>query len=172
LNSSGFWRLRIAVAIVLVIVAVVMAVRLREKEANPEGAIRKVLDDQVEAWNRGDLEGFMQSYWKSDELTFFSDGNNGKQGWQGTYDRYKRRYQSDGKEMGTVKFDELRVDMAGTKSALVRGRWQLRLKDGKTKGGLFTLLFREEPQGWCIVHDHTSVDPEKEVPLPAPSGDR
>jgi beta-aspartyl-peptidase (threonine type) len=163
-------RLRIGVALLLVVVAVVLTIHMRKGGENSEEAIRKVLDDQVGAWNRGDLEGFMQGYWKSDELTFFSDGNNGEQGWQGTYDRYKRRYQSDGKEMGTVKFDELRLDMEGTKSALVRGHWQLTFKDGKTKGGLFTLLFREEPQGWCIVHDHTSV--AAEVPLPAPGGDR
>lgn len=170
--NPTFSRVRILLAVVLVAVAVVLTLHVRRGEGNPEEAIRKVLDGQVEAWNRGDLEGFMQGYWKSDELTFFSD-DNAEQGWQETFDRYRRRYQAGGKEMGTLTFDRLKVDPIGAKSAAVRGRWRLTFKDGKTKkGGLFTLLFREEPQGWCIVHDHTSAKPQPEVPLPAPGGDR
>jgi beta-aspartyl-peptidase (threonine type) len=164
-------RLRIAVALLLAAVAVVLTIHMRKGGEKPEEAIRKVLDDQVEAWNRGDLDGFMQGYWNSDELTFFSD-DHVEHGWQETFDRYRLRYQSQGKEMGTLKFEELHVDPTGPKSAAVRGRWQLTFKDGKTSGGLFTLLLREEPQGWRIVHDHTSAKRPPEVPLPAPGGDR
>jgi beta-aspartyl-peptidase (threonine type) len=148
--------------------AVVLTMHIRGGQNN-EAAIRKVLDDQVAAWNRGDLDGFMQGYWNSDHLTFFSD-DNVEQGWQETYDRYRRRYQAEGKEMGTLNFEDLTIDQTGPKSALVRGRWRLAFKDGKTRGGLFTLLLREEDPGWRIVHDHTSAKPE--VPLPAPGGDR
>ncbi len=152
-------RVRILLAVTVAALLVVLVVRLRQLQAH-EGenttAILKVLEDQQEAWNRGDLDGFMKGYWKSEELTFFSD-DNVQHGWQETYDRYRKRYQAEGTEMGTLTFEQLQVDPTGPKSALVRGRWLLTFKDGKTKGGLFTLLFREEAQGWVIVHDHTSA---------------
>ena len=113
----------------------------------------------------------MRGYWKSDDLTFFSD-DDPQHGWQQTYDRYRARYQADGKEMGTLKFEQLRVDPTGPKSALVRGHWQLTFQDGKTRGGLFTLLFREESQGWCIVHDHTSAKPRPRFALLCRGGAR
>jgi len=121
---------------------------------SPEQAIRGVLDAQVAAWNRGDIEAFMAGYWQSPELSFFS-GSERTQGWEATLERYRKRYQSEGQEMGRLTFSELRVDVLGPDSAFVRGRWQLvRSKD--RPGGLFTLLFRRFPEGWRIVHDHTS----------------
>jgi beta-aspartyl-peptidase (threonine type) len=118
-------------------------------------SIRQVLDDQQTAWNKGDLEGFMAGYWKSDELSFYSGGDKTK-GWNATYERYKKRYQSEGKEMGALTFSELDISVAGNDNAIVRGRWQLTMKDGKTMGGLYTLWVRKLPEGWRIVHDHTS----------------
>jgi ketosteroid isomerase-like protein len=118
-------------------------------------AIRQILDDQQAAWNKGDLEAFMVGYWKSDDLSFFSAGDKTK-GWNATFERYKKRYQSEGKEMGTLTFSELDISVAGADNAIVRGRWQLKLKDGKTMGGLYTLWMRKLPEGWRIVHDHTS----------------
>ena len=40
--------------------------------ASPEQDIRRVLDDQVAAWNRGDIPGFMEGYDKSEATTFVS----------------------------------------------------------------------------------------------------
>lgn len=122
----------------------------------PEAAVRAVLDSQVAAWNRGDLDGFMAGYWKDDKLTFFS-GDTITSGWQATYDRYRKRYQSDGREMGQLVFRGLQVDMAGTDAAVVRGQWRLTMKDGATPNGLFTLLVRRIDGQWRIVHDHTSA---------------
>ena len=119
-----------------------------------EGAVRQVLDDQVAAWNCGDLEAFMAGYWASPELSFFSAAER-TQGWEATLQRYRKRYRSEGREMGRLTFSELQIDVLGPDSALVRGRWQLvRSKD--RPGGLFTLIFRRFPEGWRIVHDHTS----------------
>ena len=119
-----------------------------------EGTIRAVLDDQVAAWNRGDLEAFMAGYWASPELSFFSAAER-TQGWEATLQRYRKRYRSEGREMGRLTFSEPQIDVLGPDSALVRGRWQLvRSKD--RPGGLFTLIFRRFPEGWRIVHDHTS----------------
>jgi beta-aspartyl-peptidase (threonine type) len=119
-----------------------------------EEAIRAVLDAQVAAWNKGDLEGFMKGYWASPQLTFFSGGNR-TQGWQATLERYRKRYQAEGQEMGKLTFSELQVELLGPDSAFVRGRWQLEQKKDRP-GGLYTLIFKRFPEGWRIVHDHTS----------------
>lgn len=116
--------------------------------------VRKVLDDQVLAWNKGDLEGFMTGYWKSDELSFFS-GNAKTKGWKATLDRYRTKYQGEKKEMGKLAFQEITVEFLGSEHALVKGRWQLTLsKESPT--GLFTLILRKQAEGWRIIHDHTS----------------
>jgi beta-aspartyl-peptidase (threonine type) len=117
-------------------------------------AVRRVLREQVVAWNKGDLEGFMKGYWKSPELTFFS-GKDRTQGWQATLQRYRKRYQARGAEMGQLRFTELEVIPLGADHAFVRGRWQLERKKDRP-GGLFTLLMQRRAKGWRIVHDHTS----------------
>jgi beta-aspartyl-peptidase (threonine type) len=117
-------------------------------------AIQNVLDAQVAAWNKGNLEGFMAGYWKSPELSFYS-GKNRTRGWQQTLDRYRKRYQGEGKEMGKLAFSDITIDLLSAENALVRGRWQLTLKNDRPEG-LFTLIVRKTPQGWRIVHDHTS----------------
>jgi ketosteroid isomerase-like protein len=118
--------------------------------------VEQVLRLQQEAWNRHDLEGFMAGYWNSPELTFFS-GAKQNQGWQATIERYRRVYASPGHEMGKLEFSGLRIEMLGADAAFARGSWQLTMSDGKTPHGLFTLVFRKFPQGWKIVHDHTSA---------------
>ena len=123
--------------------------------ASPEAEIRQTLTDQTEAWNRGDLDGYMNGYWKSPELTFYSGGTVTK-GWESTLERYRKRYQSQGNEMGKLAFTELHITVLGADAALVRGGWQLITASGKNPGGLFTLAVRKFPEGWRIVHDHTS----------------
>ena len=118
-------------------------------------AIQKVLDDQDAAWNKGDLEGFMAGYWKSDELTFFS-GKDVTKGWNATMERYKKRYQSEGKEMGKLTFSDMKIDVLGLENAVVRGRFKV-VMSKETSQGLFTLIFKKTADGWKIVHDHTSA---------------
>lgn len=126
-------------------------------EALPPGqaAVESVLRTQQDAWNRHDLESFMAGYWNSPGLTFFS-GATERKGWQATLDRYRAAYASPGHEMGKLEFSELRIEMLGADAAFVRGSWHLTMPDGKTPHGLFTLVFRKFPEGWKIVHDHTS----------------
>lgn len=120
-----------------------------------EAAIRDLLDKQVAAWNHHDLEGFMAGYWNSPELTFFS-GATVTSGWQPTLERYRKRYQGEGREMGALRFSDLRVDLLAPDAAFVRGAWQLTFSSGKQPHGLFTLILRKLPEGWRIVHDHTT----------------
>jgi beta-aspartyl-peptidase (threonine type) len=120
-----------------------------------QAAIQQVLNDQVAAWNKGDLGSFMAGYWKSDELTFFS-GKDVTKGWNATLERYKKRYQADGKEMGKLTFSELQIDPLGPEGAVVRGRWKV-VTSKETLEGLFTVVFKKTADGWKIVHDHTSA---------------
>ena len=99
--------------------------------------VQQVLQQQAGAWNRGDLEAFMSGYWKSPELTFF--GAEKTSGWQATLERYRKRYQTGGREMGKLEFSDLQIVALGPESAFVRGSWKLRMSDGKTPHGLFTL---------------------------------
>jgi beta-aspartyl-peptidase (threonine type) len=124
---------------------------------NAKSEVEHVLRTQQEAWNRHDLDGFMAGYWNSPELTFFS-GAKGHEGWQATMDRYRAAYASPGHEMGKLEFSRLRIEVLGADAAFVRGAWQLTMSDGKTPHGLFTLVFRQFPAGWKIVHDHTSAE--------------
>ena len=98
----------------------------------------------------------MSGYWNSPELTFFSDAKT-SQGWQAALDHYRKTYQSQGKEMGYLDFSDLNVQLLAPDAAFVRGAWQLTLANGKKPHGLFTLVFRKFPDGWKIIHDHTSV---------------
>src|ERR1700687_1473178 len=93
---------------------------LQQKESSADN-VRQVLDSQVAAWNKGDLKGFMAGYWKSEKLTFFS-GDKIEHGWQATYERYQKRYQAEGREMGKLTFSELEIEMLGSDTALGRGR--------------------------------------------------
>ena len=117
--------------------------------------IRLVLEKQVAAWNAGKLEEFMTGYWRSPDLTFFS-GARMLKGWDATLDRYRKTYQADGREMGKLTFSELDIQALGDRNAVVRGRFELLLRDGSKPTGLFTLVFRKFDDGWKIIHDHTS----------------
>ncbi len=117
--------------------------------------IQAVLDSQVAAWNRGDLEGFMRGYWNSPQLSFFS-GNSMISGWQATLERYRKRYQADGKEMGKLEFREIRIELLSSDAAFVRGRFALDFTSGEKPTGVFTLIVHRFPEGWRVVHDHTS----------------
>ncbi len=117
--------------------------------------IRLVLEKQVAAWNAGKLEEFMTGYWRSPDLTFFSGARTLK-GWDATLDRYRKTYQADGREMGKLTFSELDIQTLGERNAVVRGRFELLLRDGSKPTGLFTLVFRKFDDGWKIIHDHTS----------------
>lgn len=119
--------------------------------------IESVLRAQQQAWNLHDLRQFMSGYWNSPELTFFS-GAKEHDGWQATLDRYIAAYSSPGHEMGKLEFSNLRIEPLAPGAAFVRGAWLLTMPDGKTPHGLFTLIFRKFPDGWKIIHDHTSAE--------------
>jgi len=119
----------------------------------PEQQILAVVQASEDAWNAGDLVGFMDAYVHSDSLRF-AGGGNVTYGWQNTLDRYRAHY-TDRALMGTLAFTDLDVTMLGPESALVFGRWQLQREKDRPHG-LTTLVFRRRDGHWRIVHDHSS----------------
>lgn len=134
--------------------AVLILLGVSALRASDEDAIRKVLADQVEAWNRGDVRAFMTGYDRSPETTFVSDRVT--HGWDAVLRRYLARYGSPEK-MGTLRFSELEVRQLGTDCAMAVGRWALTrtAEAGGDVGGLFSLVFARRAAGWKIVLDHT-----------------
>ncbi len=116
--------------------------------------ILQILQAQAAAWNRGDLDAFMQTYAPVSDLRFASGGSV-TYGWQPTLERYKQRY-PDRAAMGVLAFSDLAVTVLSPDAALVFGRWQL-TRAADAPHGLFTLLVRRTPAGWRIFADHTSV---------------
>jgi uncharacterized protein (TIGR02246 family) len=121
--------------------------------ADDKADIEAILTKQAAAWNRGDIDAFMDGYWKSDELTFSSGGETTR-GWTQTKDRYKQRYATR-EQMGTLTFSQLEVTMLGDSAALVLGRWHL-MREPMPVGGNFTLVFRRIDGNWVVIHDHSS----------------
>lgn len=118
-----------------------------------EASIRSVLTAQIESWNKGDLEGYMQTYWKSDSLSFI--GKSGmKRGWQTTLDNYKKGY-PDTTAMGKLSFEILEIKMLSKEYAYVIGKWHLKRSIGDLNGS-YTLLLRKIKGEWKIVSDHSS----------------
>ena len=146
--------MRPAPALLLALVAA--APLARAAEADDTAAVHALLAAQVAAWNRGDLESFMAGYWRSPELMFCS-GANVTKGWDATLERYRKRYQAEGREMGTLRFEALEVQLLGKDAAFARGEYHLKMKDGQEPHGRFTLVLRRIGGDWRIVHDHTSA---------------
>lgn len=116
-------------------------------------AVLDVLDAQVEAWNEGDLEGFMAGYLRSEELRFTS-GSEVRRGWRHTLERYRQTY-PDRAAMGTLAFEELDVRVLSEHATMVFGRFRL-TRESDEPTGLFTLLVERHGERWLIVADHTS----------------
>ncbi|MCX6134686.1 MAG: nuclear transport factor 2 family protein [Ignavibacteriales bacterium] len=115
--------------------------------------VRKVLMDQVKAWNDGSVEGYMKGYWNSDSTTFVSGGTVTR-GYRGVLARYKKGYDTREK-MGKLEFTELSIRNIASDIVIATGGWQLtRAQD--QPGGRFTLVLERKPEGWRIVYDHTS----------------
>ncbi|HWJ29070.1 MAG TPA: DUF4440 domain-containing protein [Flavisolibacter sp.] len=122
-------------------------------QTKDESEIRKLLSVQIESWNRGDIEGFMQTYWKSDSLMFI--GKSGvRRGWQETLNNYKKNY-PDTTAMGKLSFDLIEVKQLSPDYAYVVGKWMLKRSIGDLSGH-YDLLMRKIKGKWFIVSDHSS----------------
>lgn len=111
-----------------------------------------ILALQKAAWNERNIEGFMAYYWNSDRFTFQS-GANRLHGWNALLERYKKSY--SGESWGKLDFTDLEVNVLADDCAYVLGRWKLELKEA-VREGVFTIIFKRLPEGWRIIHDHSS----------------
>ena len=117
-------------------------------------AITAVLSVQQDAWNHSDVDKFLEGYWRSPDLTF--SGTSGiARGWDAVLTRYKKNY-PDQAAMGHLEFSELEFRFLGKDAALVLGHWHLARAQGDI-GGVFSLVWQRFPEGWKIIHDHTSA---------------
>jgi len=148
LLASGF-------TVVLVVFGSVRLLGTPDKGRDPDTrAINDVLSAQQYAWNRGDVDAFLVGYWRSPELTF--SGSSGvSRGWDGVLARYKKSYPNHA-AMGQLEFSDLEFRFLGPDAALVLGQWHLKRESGDI-GGVFTLVWQKFPDGWKIIHDHTSA---------------
>ena len=125
-----------------------------EQSSNSVSQIQSVLTAQQDAWNRGDIDAFMNGYARSPATVFVSE-DEVRRGWETVRDRYRAKY-SDRAKMGTLSFSDIEVTMLSPEAAVVLGRWQLK-RGNDEPHGRFTLIFKRLPEGWRIVHDHTSA---------------
>ncbi len=131
------------------------------KSVSPEEAklyqlLEQIVQKQAGSWNSGDIDAFMDAYWKSEQLTFCSGGNV-RRGWTATRDGYKKKYPTP-KEMGQLTFSQLEVQSLGDAAALMLGRWHLDGLDAEAAPeGNFSLVWQKLDGRWVIIHDHTSL---------------
>lgn len=152
ISTAGFALL----SILLVFSEARLLAKAAESHEADRTAIQSVLSAQQAAWNRGDIDAFLAGYWHSPELTF--SGSNGvSRGWDGVLARYKKNY-PDRAAMGELNFSDLEFRFLGVDAALVLGKWHLKREKGDI-GGVFTLVWQHFPEGWKIIHDHTSTVP-------------
>ena len=125
-----------------------------DEGASDREAITRILEAQQNNWNRGDVDAFLEGYWHSPDLTFSGSGGIAR-GWDGVLARYKRNY-PDRATMGQLDFSGLEFHFLGKDAALVLGHWHLARAQGDI-GGVFSLVWQRFPEGWRIIHDHTSM---------------
>ncbi|MBS1573160.1 MAG: nuclear transport factor 2 family protein [Bacteroidetes bacterium] len=114
--------------------------------------IMQVLQNQKTAWNKADVEGYMQGYWKNDSLVFI--GSKGPvYGWKTTLENYKKSYNTPAK-MGELNFSDIQIKLLDKNYAFVLGRWKI-TRENDSPNGIFTLIFQKFGKDWKIISDHT-----------------
>jgi ketosteroid isomerase-like protein len=146
-------KCRLFFSAVTICILISMSSAQTPSENRTIAAIRTVIETQRDAWNKGDIEGYMDGYDRSDNTVFVS-GDTVTHGWQTVFDRYKKGYDTREK-MGQLAFSDLEFTVLSKDSAVVVGRWLLKRANDEPHGR-FTLIFKRTKQGWRIIHDHTS----------------
>jgi beta-aspartyl-peptidase (threonine type) len=148
----GIGGIMIKILFCLLIILIIMVPCRGYDEEGVKQELRSILEKQKRAWNEGDIEGFMADYWKSDEMTFQSGGNR-IHGWDTLLQRYKTNYA--GEKMGVLNFTDLEITVLTRDVAYVLGRYHVKQKEAVLEG-VFTVIFKRMPEGWKIIHDHSS----------------
>jgi ketosteroid isomerase-like protein len=153
MNRKWLTATLLFVALVPLSLAAQHSSRSNHREAKTNASIRVVLDAQRDAWNRGDIVGYMDGYDRS-PATEFVGGDTVTRGWQTVLERYQKKYDSREK-MGTLTYSDIEINVLSKDAALVLGRWSLQRASDRPHG-TFSLVFRLKKAGWRIIHDHSS----------------
>jgi ketosteroid isomerase-like protein len=143
----------VKLSLLLLVLAFPIFTQSPQQKSQIEIDVLAVMARQTGAWNRGDIEGYMQGYWKSENLVFAS-GDRITRGWQATLDRYKKSYDTKAK-MGELTFADVEINVLSKDIAVVVGSWSL-VREKDNPKGKFTVIFQRMREGWRIIHDHTS----------------
>ena len=154
LGHASFVILTVALVTAAIVPAPGQTTSPEQKPGGPSNQIRQILEAQQAAWNRGDIDAFMEAYWRS-PATIFVSGDEITRGWQTVRNRYHEKY-STREKMGTLRFSELEIHTLTNDISVALGRWELERRGDKPHGH-FTLIFRDTSDGWKIIHDHTSA---------------
>jgi len=153
----GFGRITALAVLLMALVSTPRAPNLSaasDERESDRAAITKILATQQGNWNQGNVDAFLEGYWRSPDLTFSGSGGIAR-GWDGVLARYKKNY-PDRAAMGQLDFSGLEFHFLGNDAALVLGHWHLARAHGDI-GGVFSLVWQRLPEGWRIIHDHTST---------------
>ena len=129
------------------------SIKLIQQDSNEIESIKKMLYTQQECWNNGDIYGFMEGYWNSEELIFTSAEHMPAYGWQNTLERYKNSYPTK-ESMGELKFDIYNVKLTSKRTAILNGKWELTRINDNPKGE-FWLDIEKFDERWLITKDST-----------------
>jgi len=134
------------------LVAILFVIK-SQAQKHDEGEIRNLLVQQTETWNRGDINGFMQTYWQNDSLMFI--GKDGVTwGWKSTLERYKKGF-PDKETMGQLSFEVIQTKKLSAEYFFVVGKWMLKRNAGDLSG-YYNLLMKRIKGQWKIIADHSS----------------
>ena len=123
------------------------------QDPNDINAIKKMLSNQQECWNNGDIDGFMQGYWQSEKLIFTSQNHEPTHGWNNTFERYKNSYPTKS-SMGKLKFEILDLKLISKITATLKGKWELN-REKDNPNGIFWLDIDKFDKDWLITKDST-----------------
>jgi len=137
-------------------------VNIINQDPNDINAIKKMLSNQQECWNNGDIDGFMQGYWNSEELIFTSLNHKPTYGWKNTLERYRNSYPNK-ESMGEFKFEILDLKLTSSSTSTVKGKWEL-IRENDNPNGLFWLAIDKIDANWLIIKDST-ISFEINIPL-------
>ncbi len=161
-SNEGEWAMTKRIRWIAVLVAAIAAgstlsAATSTSTASPpprdKAAIEAVLSAQEKAWNAGDLDAFFEGYWRSEELTY-AGADGVSRGWNAVHERFKKKYATP-QARGKLEFSGLELRSLGPDAAFVLGRWHLTREAGDV-GGVFSVIFQRFPEGWKIIHDHTT----------------
>jgi ketosteroid isomerase-like protein len=110
------------------------------------------MEQSADAWNKGNLDRFMELYDSS--ATFMMPS--GPVGITGMKENYQKGFFNGNMPKQNLKYDDMVVRSLGKDYALLTGKFTLYGNGLKERSGRYSLVFIHTKAGWKILHDHSS----------------